>query len=270
MSPTERSAAEPAQEPTGDVDLVVRPATPDDAVELAELYLATRRAAEPGMPPQVHTADEVRAYHRRVVAEDEVWVAAGSDGSLLGYLVLQQAWLHSLYVGPDHQGTGIGSVLLDLAKQHRPEGFSLWVFASNAPARGFYRRHGLVELEHTDGSANEERSPDVRMAWPGIEPMAFLRGQIHAVDDELAVLLARRQALTAAVQGHKGRAGDRAGHAGRDPERERAIAERMARHAPGLGVDGIGRVVDAVISVSLDAWEKRRDTSAGGPGPEVG
>ena len=262
MGPTEESA--------GDADLVVRPATPEDADELAELYLATRRAAEPAMPPQVHTADEVRGYHRRVVAEDEVWVASGSDGSMLGYLVLQQAWLHSLYVGPDHQGTGIGSALLDLAKQRRPEGFSLWVFASNAPARGFYRRHGLVELEHTDGSANEERCPDVRMVWPGTEPMAFLRAQIDAVDDELAVLLARRQALTAAVQGHKDRAGQRAGQAGRDRGRERAIAERMARHAPGLGVEEVARVMDAVIGASLDAWEKRRDTSADGSAPEVG
>jgi chorismate mutase len=60
------------------------------------------------------------------------------------------------------------------------------------------------------------------------------------------------------------------GHAGRDPERERAIAERMARHAPGLGADRMARVMDAVISVSLDAWEKRRETSAGGDGREVG
>ncbi|HET8561519.1 MAG TPA: GNAT family N-acetyltransferase [Marmoricola sp.] len=262
----------PPEDPggSGDPDLVLRPATDDDADELAELYLATRRATEPAMPPQVHTSEEVRRFHHRAVTADEAWVAAATDGTLLGYLVLREGWLQSLYVGPDHQGTGVGSALLDLAKVRRPGGFALWVFASNASARGFYHRHGLVELEHTDGSGNEEQAPDIRMAWPGERPLDYLRSEIDAVDDDLAVLLARRQALTAAVQGYKELASGRGGHAGRDPERERAIAERMARHAPGLGVERMAQVMDAVISVSLDAWEKRRDTSARGPGGEVG
>lgn len=255
---------------TDGTDLVLRPASETDADELAELFLATRRAAEPAMPPQVHTAEEVHDHLRRTVQVSEVWLAAEPSGDLLGYLVLAGDWLEALYVGPDHQGAGVGTALLDLAKARRPGGFALWVFASNAQARGFYRRHGLVELEHTDGSANEEHSPDVRMAWPGKEPLTWLRGQVDSVDDELAVLLARRQALTAAIQGLKQHAGGQGGHAGRDRARERAIVERMARHAPGLDTDGLGRVMEAVITGSLDAWEKRRDTSPGRPGPEVG
>lgn len=46
-------------------------------------------------------------------------------------------------------------------------GLTLWVFETNVDARRFYRDHGFVEVERTDGSANEERSPDVRYAWPG-------------------------------------------------------------------------------------------------------
>ena len=56
-------------------------------------------------------------------------------------------------------------MLLDLVKAMRPGGFSLWVFESNTPAQAFYTRHGLVEREHTDGSGNEEREPDLRMEW---------------------------------------------------------------------------------------------------------
>lgn len=233
-------------------DVVVRPATDGDVAEVTDLYLATRRAAEPVMPPQVHTRAEVAAYTAREVADKDVWLATDADSDeVLGFLTLTPTWLDALYVGPAAQGRGIGSVLLDLAKAQRPRGFSLWVFASNAPARGFYHRHGLVELEHTDGSANEERSPDVRMAWPGRDPVAFLRGQINEVDDELALLLARRAALTAAVQGFK----PTPGQLGRDPEREREIAERMARHAPGLGVDAVARIMHVVIEESLDAYE---------------
>ncbi|MBO9520353.1 MAG: GNAT family N-acetyltransferase [Nocardioidaceae bacterium] len=228
-------------------DLLTRPAEPEDLAEVAELYLATRRAAVPQMPPMVHPVDEVHAYVARLPETKEVWVAERDD--IVGFLVLDGAWLDALYVGPAHQSTGVGSTLLDLAKGLRPEGFGLWVFASNTGARGFYHRHGLVELEHTDGSANEERAPDVRMAWPGTAPLTYLRGQIDEVDDQLALLLARRFALTATVQGFK----ERGGREGRDPAREAEIAERMARHVPGLGVGAVSRIMDVVIGESLDA-----------------
>lgn len=232
-------------------DLVLRPATEADAGELTELYLATRRAAEPAMPAQRHSPESVLAFMTGTIADKEVWVAEADD--LLGFMTLDTAFLDALYVGPDHQGFGVGTALLDLAKARRPDGFGLWVFASNAPARGFYHRHGLVELEHTDGSANEERSPDVRMAWPGADPIAFLRRQIDEVDDDLALLLARRFALTATVQGFK----HQPGRQGRDASREREIARRMAAHAPGLGEEAVARIMDAVIGASLDAYESR-------------
>lgn len=235
-----------------DVDLVLRPATAEDVEELTELYLATRRAAEPAMPPQQHPRESVLAFLSGVIADKEVWLA--EDDGIVGFLTLDESFLDALYVGPDHQGFGIGTALLDLAKARRPGGFALWVFASNAPARGFYHRHGLVELEHTDGSGNEEHAPDVRMAWPGVDPIAFLRGQIDEVDDELALLLARRFALTATVQDFK----HQPGHEGRDRAREREIAERMAAHAPGLGADAIARIMGTVIAESLDAYESRR------------
>jgi chorismate mutase/GNAT superfamily N-acetyltransferase len=234
---------------SAETDLVLRPAGPDDVGQLTELYLATRRAAEPAMPPQAHPAESVLAFMAGVVADKEVWLAEADE--IVGFATIDGAFLDALYVGPDHQGLGIGTALLDLVKARRPDGFALWVFASNAPARGFYHRHGLVELEHTDGSGNEERSPDVRMAWPGTDPIAFLRGQIDEVDDELAVLLARRFALTASVQGFK----HQPGREGRDPEREREIAQRMAAHAPGLGAEAIGRIMDVVIAESLAAYE---------------
>ncbi|MCW2781880.1 MAG: putative acetyltransferase [Marmoricola sp.] len=239
-------------------ELVLRPATAEDMPELAEVYIATRRAAVPAMPPSIHDDESVRQHMATMPSRREVWVA--EDEQLVGFAALDDVWLDSLYVGPQHQGSGVGSALLDLAKSLRPDGFALWVFASNAPARAFYRRHGLIELEHTDGSANEERSPDVRLAWPGQQPLSFLRSQIDHVDDDLALLLARRLALTAAVQGYK----DRPGLEGRDPRREQVIVERMAKHAPGLGASRIQRVMDAVITESLNAWEARRDDVGSG------
>ena len=122
-------------------------------------------------------------------------------------------------------------------------------FAGMERTPGELRRHGLLELETTDGSGNEEQAPDVRMAWPGEEPMAYLRAQVDEVDDELAALLARRAALTAAIQRFK----DVPGHAGRDAAREAEIVARMARHAPSLGEAGLHRIMHEVIGASLDA-----------------
>lgn len=229
-------------------DLRLRPADESDAEAVAEVHLAARRSA--AMPPGVHTDAEVRAWLATRVAEDETWVAE-VDGGVAGYARLTQTWLDDLYVAPSYAGQGLGSALLDVAKAQRPNGFCLWVFEMNHPARQFYARRGLVELERTDGEANEERVPDIRMAWPGQEPLGFYRRLIDEVDAQLGDLLARRAALTRAVQPHK------ADPETRDPAREHAIAEALAHRAPALGVDRIQRIVHTIITESLDAARDR-------------
>jgi GNAT superfamily N-acetyltransferase/chorismate mutase len=224
-------------------DLTLRPVTADDVEAVVGVHLASREAAE--MPPGVHPEHEVRAWLTERQALDEMWLAE-ADGDVAAYVRMTPTWLDDLYVAPEHAGRGIGTALLDVAKAQRPGGFCLWVFEINAPARGFYARRGLVELERTDGRGNEERQPDVRMAWPGTDPLAFFRGLIDEVDDDLGELLNRRVALTRAVQPHKP-------SPERDPARERAIAEAMARQVPALGPDRLGRIVDTIITESLDA-----------------
>ncbi len=143
-------------------DVVLRRADVDDAAAVAAVHLAARRAAP--MPPGVHSDEEVTAWLTARLADDEVWVAEADD-VVVGYVRLTDTWLDDLYVVPAAARQGIGSMLLDLAKSLRPGGFSLWVFETNTPARAFYTRHGLVEREHTDGSDNEEKAPDLRMSW---------------------------------------------------------------------------------------------------------
>lgn len=229
-----------------DPDLTIRRGERADLPAVAELYLTVRKAAVPRMPPLAHDDDHVRAWvdgwslHLR-----EVWLALHGD-RLVGFANLSPHWLNSLYVDPSAQRAGVGAALLDVVKSRLDGGFALWVFESNAPAREFYRRHGLVELERTDGWGNEERSPDIKMAWPGADAVAFYRWMIDDVDDQLADLLARRVALTRAVQPHKPTTV-------RDPDRELEIARRMAGIAPELGAGRIARIMDAVITESLDA-----------------
>ena len=158
----------PDPQPDPHPDLVLRPALPEDAAAVAEVHLAARRAAP--MPPAVHADDDVRSWLAGRLAPasgDEVWVAE-AEGSVVGYARLHEDWLDDLYVHPRHQGQGVGAALLDLTKARRPGGFGLWVFERNTPARRFYARAGLVEVERTDGSGNEEGEPDVRVLWRGV------------------------------------------------------------------------------------------------------
>jgi ribosomal protein S18 acetylase RimI-like enzyme len=147
-------------------DLTVRPADADDAEALATLFTDAREAAYPSMPRPVHPPADVRRWFRsRVEDEDaEVWLAE-RDAVPVAVLLLEDSWLHSLYVAPGLTGQGIGTVLVDLAKSLRPGGIGLWVFESNQGAQRFYRRHGFSVVRRTDDSENEEKEPDIEMAW---------------------------------------------------------------------------------------------------------
>jgi GNAT superfamily N-acetyltransferase len=146
--------------------VTVRQATPDDSEAVADLYTAARVHAVPQMPPALHTNAEDRAFFARKLAEPElqIWLAE-ADGEVLGFAACTPTWLDGLYIRPDLKGHGVGSLLLDMVEATHPEGYELWVFESNSGARRLYERRGLVEVERTDGSANEERQPDIRMAW---------------------------------------------------------------------------------------------------------
>jgi GNAT superfamily N-acetyltransferase/chorismate mutase len=225
-------------------ELSLRPANAGDDDAVASIHLSARRTA--AMPPGVHTDDAVRHWlSTRLQSNDEVWLAE-VGGAAAGYARFTETWLDDLYVAPPFVGRGVGSALLDLVKARRPDGFCLWVFEMNTPARAFYERRGFVELERTDGHANEEKFPDIKMAWPGSDPLGFFRRLIDDVDVDLGDLLAHRVALTRAAQAHKGTPD-------RDPEREAQIAATMAQRAPELGEDRLRRIMDAIITESLDA-----------------
>ena len=241
--PTDDSVDDVAEE------IQFRIALAADLPAVHDVFVAS--SAGPGHPPEERSPQEVRAWVDSLLDRPgEVWLACRED-EVLGFLLLSGRWLNLLFVHPDRPARGVGAALMELVKGLRPQGFGLRVYQANTRAREFYRRHGLIELEGTDGSSYSDGEPDLQMAWLGEDPLAYLRGRIDEVDDELAVLLARRVALTAAVQDNK----EVGGHAGRDPEREADIVERMAAHVPGLDRDVLATIMHTVIAESLAAWE---------------
>jgi putative acetyltransferase len=142
----------------------LRLATPDDTEAVAPLF--RRSYGSIGFLPTLHTAEEDLAFFGGVIAGDEVWVAEGEDGRVLGFAAITaEDELRALYVDPPAQGRGLGAALFGRVQERRPEGFWFWVFQQNARARRFYERRGCVVVELTDGSGNEEREPDARYEW---------------------------------------------------------------------------------------------------------
>ena len=227
-------------------DLVLRTATDDDLPVLAEIHLASRAGAGDAFPPGAHADDEVRAWVAGWDLSAYDVRAAVLHGRTVGYSRSTPTWLDDLYVLPDAQGRGVGTALLDRVLAGHPDGIGLWVFESNRPARDFYARHGFVALERTDGSANEERAPDIKLVWPGADALACFRSMIDDVDLVLGDVLARRTALTRAVQAIKP-SGER------DAVREAEIVRRVAAVVPELGAERVARIVDVIITESLDA-----------------
>lgn len=146
--------------------VVLRPAEPDDAAAIAEVWLRSFGAALPTVR-RTHSDEEVRRWIREVLLPGhEVWVA-DADGAVVGMLALSEGWLDQLYLDPVWRGKGIGDRFVALARRRQPSGLQLWTFQVNEPARRFYERHGFVAAEWTDGASNEEREPDVRYVWRG-------------------------------------------------------------------------------------------------------
>jgi ribosomal protein S18 acetylase RimI-like enzyme len=145
----------------------IRAATPEDADAIAEVFIAS--FATLSFLPRLHTnAETIDFIANKVLREQEVLVAE-QNGGIVGFVAMAHGnFLEHLYVHPDSQGRGVGSVLLMRAKQRMPDGFRLWLFQENTQARRFYERHGLRAIEFTEGAGNEEQMPDALYEWrPG-------------------------------------------------------------------------------------------------------
>ncbi len=146
----------------------MRPAREDDAFAIAQAHVDARRVAMPWLPV-LHTFEETVRFFGDFVIPNQLVLVAEAAESVVGFIALEGEWVEHLYVAPAHQGIGVGHALLQQAKELCPDGLMLWTFEGNHRARTFYEKRGFIAIEFTDGSRNEERTPDVRYHWnPGI------------------------------------------------------------------------------------------------------
>lgn len=143
--------------------VLIRPAGTEDGASIARVFLAS--FATLTFLPKLHTDEETFDFITNIVMGEQDVLVAETDGEIGGFIAMHGDMVEHLYVRPDLRRRGIGSALLRRAKESMPSGFHLWVFQQNVPARRFYEAHGLRLIEETDGSRNEERTPDALYEW---------------------------------------------------------------------------------------------------------
>ena len=106
--------------------------------------------------------EQTRHLTNEVVPENEVRVAL-ADGRIVGFVAATRESVSQLYVHIDYQGRGLGTHLLEWAKERSDGALWLYTFESNAGARRFYEKHGFVVTQR--GFEEMWQLRDLRYEW---------------------------------------------------------------------------------------------------------
>jgi ribosomal protein S18 acetylase RimI-like enzyme len=145
--------------------LEIRLARPADLEPAVALWERSRREAQPWLEERMGHSHEDNLRHFRdvVMRRNEVWLAVEGT-EIVGLLALDRGHIDQLHVEPSRQGRGIGTALLDHAKERAPGGLTLFTHQRNLRARTFYERRGLRAVR-LGVSPPPESEPDVEYRW---------------------------------------------------------------------------------------------------------
>lgn len=117
----------------------------------------------------IHSFDDHLSFLKTKLAKDNtVYLAIHQPSdSVAGIMALHGTELTQLYIHVEYQRLGIGTQLLNLAKQLSTGKLQLYTFEVNAGAQAFYEKHGFKIIGR--GHENEEMLPDIRYEWVGAE-----------------------------------------------------------------------------------------------------
>jgi ribosomal protein S18 acetylase RimI-like enzyme len=149
--------------------LEIRRARSDDVDAAVGVWERARWDAQPWLEERMSHSheDNLRQFRDVVMCESEVWLAV-EGSAVVGLLAFARDKIDQLYVEPHCQGRGVGTALLDRAKELAPEGLSLFTHQRNARARAFYERRGFRAVQF-GVSPPPESEPDVKYAWNSSE-----------------------------------------------------------------------------------------------------
>jgi ribosomal protein S18 acetylase RimI-like enzyme len=145
--------------------LSIRRIRTSDIASTARVWHDSKQAEYTYLPLQqaMTLEEDTIVFRDRVIPGNDTWVAV-KNGAIVGFLTLSGSYVARLYVDPGYQGSGVGSALLDHAKQLSPTGLELHTHQRNLRARGFYESREFVAVKFGISPA-PENEPDVEYHW---------------------------------------------------------------------------------------------------------
>ena len=167
----------------------IRPATPDDARGIARVHVESWRTTYREFLADTFLAglsvDQKESMWRRIIEEPEsggfVHSSLDEEGTVIGFSsggrersgeMPYDGELYALYLLKEHQGKGIGRMLVDASvasmKDAGMRSMLIWVLREN-PARGFYRAMGGEPVDEKTITVGGVDVVDVAYGWADFE-----------------------------------------------------------------------------------------------------
>lgn len=116
--------------------------------------------------PQFQRLDEVKAlkvFHEIITLKSEIWLEV-NELNIKGFIAIQGSYVDRLYVDPAFQRQGVGTALIQFAKETHPTGLELRTHQQNKRACEFYEKLGFEAVKYGI-SPPPESVPDVEYHW---------------------------------------------------------------------------------------------------------
>ncbi len=113
----------------------------------------------------IHSFEEDVHFIKNILSKDHQILLALQDESdkVLAMMAYTKDSIAQLYVDVNHLNYGIGTRLLNIAKQQTETQLDLFTFQRNDIARKFYEKHGFVEIGRN--YENELNLLDIKYRW---------------------------------------------------------------------------------------------------------
>ena len=140
----------------------LRPATPEDAPAVADIWYHGWRDAHLGnVPDELLAVRTKESFWERAAKRVGDTTVAVVDGAVAGFVMVVGDEVEQVYVSSTHRGTGVAATLLAeserLVKANGHELAWLAVAPGNTRARRFYERNGWIDEGLFDYQAGSEQ-----------------------------------------------------------------------------------------------------------------
>lgn len=136
---------------------MIRLAAVDDLKDVYRIVVSSIETVYPKYYP-IGAVDLYLNYHNsdnieNDIIENKVYIIC-DNGSVIGTVTISENDISRLYVDPDYQKQGYGTLLLDFAERIISEKYDSAVLDCSLPAKNLYHKRGYKEIDYNSIKAD--------------------------------------------------------------------------------------------------------------------